>query len=289
MRKILAITLGFAFALALFALAGCEQGGKQFPDGGSVGKACVSFIDVGKGDCILLQADESAALVDTGYDATADDVLSYLKARNVSHLDWVVLTHYDRDHVEGLRAIGKAIDIGKVYLPGYEGSDKNYQTALSAINDLKLSAQQVTEEQHLKLGSNDFSIFPSNVKYVPGTKGKEGNDNDVSLVATLTGDGMSYLFAGDLEEEGIAEYLKGERGQFDVLKMPHHGRKASNTSEFLESVKPHIAIITDSIDSPADKKTLKKLDAAGADVYCASTSGTVAVRSDGDHRYTVSE
>ena len=98
-----------------------------------MGDTRVSFIDVGKGDCILLQAGDSAALIDTGYDSTSGKVLSYLKQQGVSHLDCVIITHYDRDHVEGLRAIGKALGIDAVYLPGYEGADKNYETVTSAV------------------------------------------------------------------------------------------------------------------------------------------------------------
>ena len=254
-----------------------------------MGGICVSFIDVGKGDCILLHAGTSAALIDTGYDSTSADVLSYLKNQGVSHLDWVVLTHYDRDHVEGLHAIGKALGIGTVFLPGYVGADKNYQTAISAIDDLGLNAQQVTEIQHLKLDDYDVSLFPSSVEYVPGSKGEEGNDNDLSLAATLTGNGASFLFAGDLEEEGIAAFLKGAHGQFDVVKMPHHGRKSSGTEEFLDAVKPQIAVITDSDDKPADKKTLKLLDAIDAVVYRTGASGTIVVRCDGAGHYSVTE
>ena len=249
---------------------------------------CISIIDVGKGDCILLQAGESAALIDTGYDKTSDKVLSHLREQGVSRLDCLIITHYDRDHVEGLRAIGKALDVGTVFLPGYEGSDKNYQTVVSAIKDLGLNSQQATETLHLKLGDDELDVFPSGVEYVPGSKGGEGNDNDLSLVASLTGSGVSYLFAGDLEEEGIAAFLKGGHGRFDVLKMPHHGKKSSATDELLEDVRPHIAIITDSKDDPADKKTLKALEAVGADVYRTSTSGTIVVRSDGAGGYSVS-
>ena len=288
MRKIPVLALAAVLVFAVFALVGCEDGNNRVPDGGSMGDTCVSFIDVGKGDCILLQAGDSAALIDTGYSSTSGDVLSYLEKRGVSHLDCIVITHYDRDHVEGLRAIGKALKIGTVYLPGYEGSDKNYQTVMSAVGDLGLNAQQVTETLHLKLGSNDLDVFPSSVEYIPGSKGDEGNDNDLSLVASLTGNGASYLFAGDLEKEGIAAFLEARHGQFDVVKMPHHGKKSSGTNDFVESVKPRIAVITDSNDDPADKKTLKALDEVGADVYRTSTSGTIAVSNDDAGHYSVS-
>ena len=285
MKRILARTFAAVIAFSMLAFAGCGQ--EEVQDRGTMGDMCVSFIDVGKGDCILLQAGESAALIDTGYDETSDEVLSYLRKQGVSRLDCLVITHYDRDHVGGLSDIGKALDIDKVYLPGYTGSDKNYQMVMSAIDDLRLDAQPVTAKQHLKLGDADLDVFPSSLKYTPGTKGKEGNDNDLSLVTTLTGAGGSYLFAGDLEEDGIEAFLKEGHGRFDVLKFPHHGKKASNTDELIEDVRPQIAIITDCDDDPADKKAVKLLEKNGVDVYRTSISGTIVVRNDGEGRYSV--
>ena len=289
MKMIPTLTLAAVLVFAMSVLSGCGQDKEHAPNGGSMDDTYVSFIDVGKGDCILLQSGDSAGLIDTGYDKTSSDVLSYLEQRGVSHLDWVILTHYDRDHVEGLHAIGKKIGIGTVFLPGYEGSDKNYTTALSAVEDLGVPAQRVTEKQHLKLGINNLDILPSSVKYDPGSKEDEGNDNDLSLVVMLTGNGGSYLFTGDLEEDGIAAYLKGEHGHFDVLKMPHHGKKSSGIDTLLEETKPNVAIITDSDKDPADKKVLKMLDAIGADVYRTGTSGTIMVSNDSSGHYSVSQ
>lgn len=289
LKRVFTLALAAVIALAMFALFGCGQDKNQVPDRGSIGDMCVSFIDVGKGDCILLQAGESAALIDTGYDDTSDEVLSYLQKQGVSHLNYLIITHYDRDHVGGLRAIGKKLGIDTVYLPGYEGADKNYKTVMSAIGDLRLDAKPVTEIQNLKLGDVNLDVFPTSLKYALGSKGEEGNDNDLSLVASLTGSGGSYLFAGDLEEDGISAYLKAGHGRFDVVKMPHHGRKAANTDDFLEDVNPKIAIITDSFEDPADKKVLKLLEKNGADTYCTSTSGTIVVRNDGSGRYSVIE
>ena len=300
MKKVFILALVIVFALVVLVLAGCGQSKEQASSsapasisasangGDSAGDTRVSFIDVGKGDCILLQAGKSSALIDTGYDSTTDDVLAYLEEQGVSHLDYLIVTHYDHDHVGGLGAIGKAIDIGKVFLPGYEGSDKNCKTAMAAVEDLGLNAQRVTETQHLKLGDDELSIFPSSVEYDPESEEGEGNDNDLSLVTTLTGKDASYLFTGDIEEEGIAAYLEGDHGQFDILKMPHHGRKAPGTEELLERTKPKIAIITDSEDKPAEKKTLKQLEEAGVDVHRASKSGTIVVRGDGAGGYSIS-
>lgn len=248
----------------------------------------VTCVDVGKGDCLLVQAGASAALIDTGYRDTADDVLAIMQEQGVSHLDALVITHYDRDHVEGLSAIIDGPPIDTVYLPGYVGADKNYKTVMKALDGSGLVTRSVTEEVRLALGEGELVIHPSGVAYVPGVGGNEGNDNDASLVVTLTCGDDSYLFAGDLEEEGVEAYLRAGHGRFDVIKMPHHGEGDSNTDELLDEVRPTIALITDSGDDPADKKVLKLLKKRGVDTYRTSECGTIVVEGDGTGAYGVS-
>ena len=247
----------------------------------------VSYIDVGKGDCILIEADGKAVLIDTGYETTSDDVLSYLRGQGVSQLQRIIITHYDRDHVGGLRAIAEALPVEEVCLPNYEGADKNYQTVTDAIGSLDLSAHQVTKEEVLQLGDATLTIIPTSLTYEKGQGNGEGNDNDLSLVVTLTNRDDSYLFAGDLEKKGIDAYLDGARGTFDVLKMPHHGEWGGKTDDLVEDTSPRIAIITDGEDDPAEKKTINCLEDVGVDTYRTSTDGTIVVESHGLADYTV--
>lgn len=248
----------------------------------------VTFIDVGKGDCVLVQAGDSSVLIDAGYESTAADVLSCLEAQGVDHLDALIITHYDRDHVGGTRAIGEGAKIDTIYLPEYEGADKNYSSCISAIKALGVTSRRVTKEIALDLGTARLAILPSGVAYVPNTGNGEGNDNDASLVVTLVNGSDSYLFAGDLEKDGIAAYLKAQHGEFDVVKMPHHGRFSSNTADYIDDVNPQIAVITDAKKDSADKKTLKLLKSADVETYRTSADGTIVVESDGTGTYSVS-
>jgi beta-lactamase superfamily II metal-dependent hydrolase len=254
----------------------------------SITTLAVCVVDVGKGDCILLQTVPITVLIDTGYESTAPDVLSHLEAMGVDHLDAMIITHYDRDHVEGMLPIGEAMDVSAIYLPGYEGSDKNYRLCVSSATTLDAPVHRVNKEFVLRMGDAQLTVFPSRVAYRPGSGKVEGNDNDMSLVATLTNGRDSYLFAGDLEEDGIAAYLARSHGRYDVLKMPHHGQHSSNTSAFLDDVRPKVAVITDAKKDPADKKTRKLLNSAGVETYRTSTDGTVVIASDGNGTYSVS-
>lgn len=249
---------------------------------------CVSCIDVGKGDCILVQAGGKAVLIDTGYEKTSAKVVAYLRAAGVKRLDALVITHYDRDHVGGTRELGRTFAIDEALLPGYVGADKPYRTLTDAVLDLGLRAHPVSQVRSLKMGEAVLTVYPTSLTYVPDAKGNEGNDNDLSLVITLVLGKDSYLFAADLEDEGIDAYLEAAHGTFDVIKMPQHGNKSGNADELLEDVRPQVALITDGADDPADKKILKLLSNAGIDTYRTSVNGTIVVRSDGTGSYDVS-
>ena len=297
MKKFLSRIAVTMLAICLLGLAACGQSSGTNSTSGSTSSLTdfsaslrVSFIDVGKGDCVLVQADGSAALIDTGYENTADDVLSYLQDQGVSHLSALILTHYDRDHIGGVGKIGKGMDVDAIYLPGYEGSDNNYRSCIAAVEELGVPTQKVNEEVALTVGDAHLSIFPSGVAYEPAANDDEGegNDNDASLVTTLVYGSDSFLFAGDIEKDGIAAYLEAKHGRFDVLKLPHHGRRSSNTGDLLDDVCPKIAVITDSKKDPANKKVLKMLKSADVKTYRTRTKGTIVVKSNGTGTYKVS-
>ena len=269
-----------AIALLLTGCAGC--GAKQAWD--AADELRVTFIDVGKGDCILIERDGAFALIDAGYRETAADAVAFMKERGVETLEAFVVTHYDKDHVGGAAAVAEAFSVRQIYLPGYEGHSKYYTAFMQAIETKSLPAQRVTEDASFALSGAEFTVFASDVAYVyDGTE--EGNDNDASLTIGLRYGQDSYLFAGDLERDGIDAFLAAGRGAFDVVKMPHHGSKKKNTDDFIESVRPKIAVVTDSADEPAESGTVQLLKQNGAAVYRTAVSGTVTVTSGGVGKY----
>lgn len=295
MKKLLALIALPLLAICFLGLTACGEVLSTEPadesdanTASSLSSLRVSFIDVGKGDCILVQADDDAAvLIDTGYEKTAKNVLSYLQDQGIDHLDAVVLTHYDRDHVGGVGKIGKGIGIDAIYLPGYEGSDENYRSCVLAVEELGAPIQRVESEIVVAVGGARLNIYPSAIAYEPGADGGEGNDNDASLVTALSNGQDSYLFAGDIEKDGIDSYLEANHGKHDVLKMPHHGQRSSNTEDFIDNVRPKIAVITDSKKDSASKKVLKLLESNDVETYCTGSDGTVVVESDGTGSYSV--
>ncbi len=274
----------------MLMLTGCGgvEGHTEEGDPSSSGLT-VTFIDVGKGDCILIEMAGKAVMIDAGYDDTADDVLAVLSDRKIDTLDALIITHYDKDHVGGAAAMVKALKIRSVYLPAYTGSGKHYNALMAALEAAEISAVKVTKDEPLSLAGAELKIYATTVDYISDDGDEEGNDNDVSLVIDMKYGEDSYLFAGDIEKEGIKAYLAAGHGHYDVLKVPHHGNKAGNSDELVASVSPKIAVITDSKEEEAEKKLLNLLEEAGAAIYRTSELGTFSITSRGRGEYTLQE
>lgn len=277
MRKKSAVAVFLVVLVLLQAACVGKQSGSELR---------VTFFDVGKGDCILLEKDGAYLLIDAGYAETAADVTGFLKERGVSSLDAMIVTHYDKDHAGGAPAVAQAFPVKQIYLPGYEGEGQ-YTALMKTIIEQALPYRQVTEDVSFSLSGVSIEIYASDVAYIPAGE-KEANDNDVSLVISAKYGEDSYLFAGDLEKEGINAYLAKGRGSFDVVKMPHHGDKKKNTADFIAAVSPKIAVITDSAEEPAEDKTLSLLTSSRVKTYRTAVQGTVTVISTGAGRYRVS-
>ena len=285
MKQIIMIILAVVIFTGVM-LAGCGARSED-PIETATEELEVTFLDVGKGDCILIRKGEEVTLIDTGYADTVQDVISELKSLGIATIDHLIITHYDKDHVGGAAGIVQNFMIGEIYLPGYEGSSEEYSELMAAIDELDLPATVVTSDLSLVMEGADVTIYATDVEYIADTEEEEGNDNDVSLVVSLIYQDDSYLFAGDLEKEGIAAYLENHAESYDIVKMPHHGQKAGNSEDFIAAIDPQIAVITDSEDDPAEEKVLELLEEEGAQIYMTKDTGTIIITGNGTGSYEI--
>lgn len=237
----------------------------------------VSFFDVGKGDAILIETQEHTMLIDTGYDKTYKVIEKYLKEQAIQRLDYLVLTHFDKDHVGGADWIIKDFEVGEILQPDYESDAKQYLEYCAAMEEKEMRPVLVTESMRFALDGAEFFVYP------PQEKSYEEEDNDFSLVISMTYQEASFLFAGDCEEVRLDELLSQTEFDLphDVLKVPHHGKKEENSEEFFGAVEPEIAVITCSGEQPVDNKICAALENLGADIYLTS-DGTVTCLCDGE-------
>lgn len=260
---------------ALFFLCSCsEESAETILENPGVK---VTFFDVGKGDAILIETANHNVLIDSGYDNTWGIILNYLKKQDIQYLDYMILTHFDKDHVGGADRILEKTKVLEILQPDYESDSGQYLEYLAALDKRELQPVIVTETMRFTLDGAEFLIYP------PQQKVYEEEDNDFSLVISMIYKERSFLFAGDCEEERLNELLMQEEFELshDVLKVPHHGKKEKNSEDFLREVAPQAAIITCSEEATASEKICNILNALGAKIYLTK-DGTVTCLCDGD-------
>ena len=247
-------------------------------------KIRVTFFDVGKGDAILIETGGHQMLIDSGYDKTAGLILDYLEKQNIRQIDYLVITHFDKDHVGGADSILTSIEVDDVLQPDYESDSDQYLEYADVMDKQGMQPYLVTETMRFSMDGVDFLVYP------PQKGEYEEEDNDFSLVISMTYKSRSFLFAGDCEKERLSELM--EQSEFDlahdVLKVPHHGKKEKNSEEFLKAVTPQIAVITCAEGIPADDKICRILNELDTEVYLTS-NGHVICLCDGENLMVMQE
>ena len=250
----------------------------------------ITVLDVGKGDCILVETGDNIVMNDTGYKNTAEDVLKYLQDRNISKLDALIISHYHKDHVGGGAAVLQNLIAEKIYMPDYEGTREVYFEMLTVIEEKGLSPQRIKGSDgivtfRLESGA-EYRIFPSTVPYDP----EEENDNDVSMTAAVYYNGHSAFFAGDLEEAGItslSNYANGQDLSCDILKLPHHGRTSDNSSVLFDLIHPQTALITDGSSQRAYGEMIDMLKERNITTLCSAADKTYIITASGPSGCTI--
>lgn len=267
----------------------------------------VTFIDVGQGDCILIETPKGMRiLVDTGpvterFDAGERIVVPFLLQKGINHLDALLLTHTHADHVGGASAVLETIPVdwvgvpedGQDWLSGESLRDEGGSTGSSwgEVSGLdpklvKLLAREKIET--LKMG--DRLVLDPDIQLsvlAPGKilSGTHSDENNNSLVMRLENrSGQSILLTADMEEEEMEELLKtGQDFSADLFKVPHHGSRFSLDLDWLNRISPRSVVIPvgkNSFGHPTPG-VLQYWQERRIPVYRTDEDGTIRVRLDG--------
>jgi competence protein ComEC len=255
MRLILLLVFILSSLLAPAAAAGAGE------------EMSLYVLNVGKADSMILRSGENIYLIDTGRGSTMDVTESALKEEGITHLDAVIITHMDSDHVGGLKKLLKSdVTLDHIYVPAYflqEEKDKE-NPAIKAAEKQGRETEILEAGQTLPLGEGKITVLG------PISPATDKEDNN-SLVLLAEAAGGSILLGGDMEFPEEASLLRaGVIPRADVLKVGNHGDDDATSPALLSAVQPKAAVISTSTEEKAStpaKRVLKALEAWNTQVY----------------------
>jgi len=240
----------------------------------------VSFLDVGQGDSVFIEAPNGVQMiVDGGPDDSVLRELSKVMPFWDRSIDIVVATHPDKDHIGGLPEIfqrfkvGTSLDTGVTSDTGIYNEYKKRRASSSANLVQAHSGQVISLDE--KSGVYVEVLFP-------GESLNEIKDkNDTSIILRVVYGESEVLLTGDASVK-IERFLLSKYGknlESDILKLGHHGSKTSTSKEFLEKVNPESVVISAGVDNSyghPSKETLYIVNNFGSKIYSTIDSGIVS-------------
>lgn len=235
-----------------------------------------TVLDVGQGLSVLIESNGDYLLYDGGDRDASSYVVSYLKNHGVDTIDYMIASHYDSDHINGLIGALNVFDVGTVIGPDYVHDSKTYESFVSKVEDLGKTVQHPAVGDTFTLGSAEATIL------APEVIGDDSNDNSIAIKVD-NGDN-TFIITGDAESSESRMIASGIDLDADVLVVGHHGSATSTSWDFLEATTPEYAVIScgagNSYGHP-DADTMEKLESIGAEVFRTDKQGEVIAHSDG--------
>jgi competence protein ComEC len=264
------------------------------------GKLHLVFCNVGQGDAAYIRAPNNQdMLIDGGPD---DKVLTCLGKHMPFFdrtIDVVVLSHPQKDHLQGLLSVIQRYSV-KYFVIGVEGNEtEGYKKLVELIKQKNIPVKNLYTGDQFSLGAVKMSVLWPEKTWIaqqlslslsylgnPQVLGVQTSreTNDFSYIVDLSYGSFDALFPGDGDSHIQPEVMKAANlPKVDVLKFPHHGSKTAMLAEFLDKIKPELAVISvgkNSYGHPTEE-ALELLSNKAIKLKRTDIDGDIEVVSDG--------
>ncbi|MGI8734117.1 MAG: ComEC/Rec2 family competence protein [Pyrinomonadaceae bacterium] len=273
------------------------------------GKLRIDFLDVGQGDAALVtMPDGTTLLVDAGgqqkfsakkpevdEEKFAKDVRGvgeavvseYLWWRGLDHVDYLLATHADADHIGGLNDVARNFQVRSALVARTPANDPEYAEFAATLNDQGIPVTLIGADDQLEFGKTKARVL-----WPPPSRSVQAQSfNDDSIVLRLELGKLSILLLGDIESDGEAALLEGLKRnhleselRVEVVKVAHHGSRTSSIESFVDAARPKLAVISvgrDSMFGHPHAPVVERWRSIGAEILTTGQRGTITVTTDG--------
>ncbi|HKP70717.1 MAG TPA: ComEC/Rec2 family competence protein [Pyrinomonadaceae bacterium] len=259
------------------------------------GKLQIDFLDVGQGDAALVTFPTGETmLIDGGGQMSFSEkdksnfepdrmrigeavVSEFLWEKGHSRVDFVLATHSDADHIDGLIDVARNFEVGELLIGNSSGRETELRDEL-----LRIAGENSVEVKLVSRGDR-LIVGKVRVDFLNPAAGSSTSDNDSSLVTRISYDGRSFLMTGDIErrtEDELADEVLGS----DIVKVAHHGSRTSSTQGFVDRTAPGFAVISVGRRSRfghPHREVVERWIKGGAIVMTTGGNGTITIKTDG--------
>jgi competence protein ComEC len=297
------IWLGVLFQIVLLTILLLQPFSAGRPDG----KLQVDFLDVGQGDAALVtmpngstllvdgggrpsfvsasaiaSGESSAGLFERESRSIGEIVTSeYLWWRGLDSVDYVLATHADADHIDGLNDVVRNFSVRCALVGRTPANDPEYLRFLQTLETTKTHVEIIQAGDQLHFGEVTATVLWPGVS----SESNAPSGNNDSVVIRLQFGERSILLTGDIEKETEAQILSSNKDlHVDVVKVPHHGSRTSSTEPFVAATSPRVAVVSvgqTSMFGHPHKDVVDRWVRSGAEVLTTGRSGTISVSTDG--------
>lgn len=264
----------------------------------------IDFLDVGQGDSALMTLpDGTTMLIDGGgrpsfnRPTPGEDeaepferdtrsigeavVSEYLWWRGLGRVDYVLATHADADHIDGLNDVARNFEVRSALVARAPAADPEFRRFAQSAESAGLPLQIIGAGDVLRFGDVSVeAIWPHATAHANAP-----SLNNDSVVLRVSFGEKSFLLTGDIEKEAETALLNsGVNLRSDVVKVAHHGSRTSSTPGFVNATHPVVAIISvgrTSVFGHPHKEVVERWRAIGSEVLTTGQRGTITVSTDG--------
>ena len=272
----------------------------------------IDYLDVDQGDGSMLRTEEGVVCFVDGGSTDVSGVgtyriLPFLKSKGILKVDYWILSHLDKDHVNGFYEVLEAgYRIDAVVISAQMPEDEAKLRLLETLAEYDVPLIAVCGGDVMQLHKNDRGRMLPDVSPSSETVGgaadrkveeKHGallrflapdettpvyDCNGSSLVCLYKDANVRALWTGDIGADQEKWLLKSGRLQkIDIYKAAHHGSKYSNSEEYLKALSPKLSIIScgkyNRYGHP-DAEAVEHIQAVGSRILYTMTSGQIKVK-----------
>ena len=236
----------------------------------------IYHFNAGKADACIISDGTNNVMIDTGESSLSKEILSYFSNNDISSLDYLIITHFDKDHVGSAASVIESIEVENVLQSNVPKDSEFYENYLSALDSKNITPTTVSGNYDFTLGEMSFTVNG------PDTVYDSNESNNSSLITSLIYGDTSFIFMGDAQNDRLKDFISINTNEYDFVKIPYHGNYQKKLDNLLENINPKYAVVTCSEDEPAEDKMTALLDELNIE-YFLTVNGAVQVYSDGEN------